>query len=452
MTKQQRLVLVISILASFVGAVDGFIVNVALPTISRDLGGGLLTQQWVVDAYLITLGACILIAGSLSDMFGRKRILSIGLLWFGIASIGCALAPTATILIVARGLQGIAGALLVPSSLAMIISSFSGPAQGKAIGTWTAWFSMAAVVGPILGGVIIAVTSWRWIFAINVLPITINIWLLRKLEVPERIKSDTKVDVIGAVLCIFALAGPVFALIEQPHYGWGEPIVMLPLVIGLMITGFFIYYESRRRDPMLPLSLFKVRNFSVGNVATAAIYGGLSMMTFVLVIFLQQVAGYSALQASVVTLPVTFVMFFLSSRAGALAGKFGPRLFMTVGPLLIGVGFLLIMSTQKQVSYVTQLLPGVLLFALGLATTVAPLTSTVLSDIDKRHAGVASAVNNAISRIAGLITVAIVGVIIGKQLNVLSFHRVLMYAACLVIVGGIVSGFGIRNHVKITAT
>ncbi|MDB5170712.1 MAG: transporter [Candidatus Saccharibacteria bacterium] len=445
MTRQQRLVLIISILASFVAFLDGSVVNVALPAISRDLGGGLMTQQWVADAYLVTLGALILLAGSLSDLFGRRRILASGLIGFAITSILCAVAPDSVFLIIARALQGIAGALLVPSSLALIISSFSGSAQGKAIGSWTGWTGIAFIVGPLVGGFLVDALSWRLIFAINVLPIAVCLWLLRYVKQPERTKH-VKVDIVGAVLCSLGVGGPVFGFIEQPHYGWGNPAILGSIIGGLLLFAGFIWYERRTAAAMLPLSLFNVRNFRFGNLATAAIYGGLSIATFLIVIFLQQVSGYSALAAGLALLPVTIIMFFLSPRFGALAGKYGPRLFMTAGPLVAGAGFLLMLLVTNDVQYWSQLLPGVLVFAVGLSMTVAPLTSAVLGDVKTSHAGVASAVNNAIARIAGLITIAVAGVITGGQLDLDGFRRAIVFTAILVMAGGIVSAIGIRNQ------
>lgn len=440
--------LIIAILASFVAFLDGSVVNVALPAMIRDLGGGLMVQQWIVDAYLITLGSLILIAGSLSDLFGRKRILMAGLAGFAVTSIMCALAPNSAFLILSRGLQGAAGALLVPSSLALIISSFTGAVQGKAIGTWTAWTGISFIIGPLLGGFLVDSTSWRLIFAINVLPIAITLWLMRRLEVPERSRDKVKVDFVGALLCIVGLAGPVFALIEQSQYGWSSPVIYAPLVGGALVLATFVWFEHRATQPMLPLSLFRVRNFSVGNMATTTIYGGLSIATFLLVIFLQQVVGYSALQAGLALLPVTLVMFVLSPRIGALAGKFGPRLFMSLGPVIGALGFLLMLGVGQQVNYVTELLPGVLLFALGLSITVAPLTSAVLGDVDPRYAGVASATNNAIARTAGLIAIALVGLVTGPHLDVDGFHRTLVVTAILLASGGLVSAIGIRNAEK----
>jgi EmrB/QacA subfamily drug resistance transporter len=448
MTAKQRLVLIVAIGASFVGALDGFIVNVALPAIDADLGGGLVVQQWVVDGYLLTLGAFILLAGSLSDLFGRKRLLQIGLIGFGVASLLCAVAPNGPTLVVARVIQGLAGALLVPSSLAMIISAFSGAAQGKAIGIWTAWFSIAAIAGPILGGLIVAGTSWRWIFAINVFPIALCLILMAKLEQPERTDEHTKVDIPGALLCVAGLAATVYGLIEQPNYGWDSPLIISMLTIGVLALIGFVVQERRSPAPMLPLQLFTRRNFNAGNFATLLIYAGLSLSSFLLVITLQQVGHYSALSAGLALVPVTLIMFFLSSRFGALAGKYGPRFFMSAGPLVAAMGFLLMLRLQTEVHYFSDLLPGVLIFALGLAMTVAPLTSAILGDVDPKYAGVGSAVNNAVARIAGLIAIAFAGVITGPNLDIDGFHRGIVIIAILLALGGLISFIGIRNRVK----
>ncbi|HEX6416776.1 MAG TPA: MFS transporter, partial [Candidatus Saccharimonadales bacterium] len=276
MTKKQQKILLIAVLASFVAFLDGSVINVALPAMANELGGGLILQQWVVDAYLITLGALMLIAGSLSDLFGRKKILLAGLIGFGATSLLCAVAPTGEFLILSRALQGCAGALLVPSSLALIISGFSGPAQGKAIGSWTAWTGMAFLVGPLLGGLLVDTSSWRLIFAINIIPILVTLWLLAGIKDPEEKHERTKVDVTGAVLAAVGLGGPVFALIEQGRFGWENPVVSVPLVVGLVSLFAFIWYERKTPNAMLPLGLFSARNFSVGNIATTAIYAGLS--------------------------------------------------------------------------------------------------------------------------------------------------------------------------------
>ena len=451
MTKQQRLVLWISILASFVAFLDGSVINVALPAITAEFSSGLSVQQWVVDAYLITLGSLILVAGSLSDLFGRKRILELGLIGFAITSILCAVAPTSEFLIVSRGLQGIAGALLVPSSLALIISTFKGQAQGKAIGSWTAWTGISFIIGPLVGGLLVDAGSWRLIFAINIIPILVTLWLMRKLEIPEKARSGTKLDVYGALLCAIGLGGTVYALIEQPNYGWSSPLIFIPLIIGLLSLAVFFWHERRTRHPMLPLGLFSVRNFAIGNLATLAIYAGLSLGTFIIAIFVQQVGGYSATEAGLALIPITLIMFFLSSRFGALAGKYGPRLFMALGPILGAIGFLAMLWVDSSVSY-WALLPGIVIFGVGLSITVAPLTSAILGAIDDAQAGIGSAINNAVARIAGLLAIAAIGPIIGAQLDLDGFYRAVMVTAGLLLAGGIVSAIGIVNAQSTDAT
>lgn len=445
MTKQQRLVLVISILASFVAFIDGSVVNVALPAISEQLGGGLAVQQWVVDAYLMTLGALMLLAGSLSDLFGRKKVLLWGLIGFGVTSLMCAFAPNATFLIISRALQGIAGALLVPSSLALIISTFPSAKQGKAIGTWTAWTGIAMIIGPLLGGFLVDTLSWHYIFAINVLPIAITLWLMRSLNVDERTRQAARVDFLGAFLGVLALGGLVFAFIEQSRLGWNSPFIYLPLLIGLLAAGLFIWQERRATHPMLPLSLFNVRNFSVGNIATVSIYAALAVASFLIAIFIQQVGGYTAFQAGMALLPVTIIMFLFSPYFGSLASVYGSRWFMAIGPAVAGVGFLSMILVNSNVHYWSQLFPGILLFGMGLAITVAPLTTAILGSIKKEHAGIGSAVNNAVSRIAGLVAIAGIGIITGPTLDLAGFHRGTITIAILLFVGGLVSVFGIQN-------
>lgn len=444
-----RLVLVIAILASFVSFLDGSVINVALPAIMREFGGGVSTQQWVVDAYLITLGSLILVAGSLSDLFGRIVILRAGLIGFGVASLICAAAPTATVLIVARGLQGVAGALLVPSSLALIISTFHGPAQAKAIGQWTGWTSVAFITGPLIGGLFVDLLSWRLVFAINVIPIAVTLYLLAGLKQKDARREGVSIDVPGAILGVIGLGLPVFALIEQGNYGFGSPLIWGSLAAGVLAFAAFIWRERMARQPMLPLGLFLVRNFWSGNVATAFVYGAISIGGFLLAVFLQQVGGYPATFAGLATLPVTIISILLSSRVGALAGKWGPRLFMTVGPLIAAAGYVsLALFTSEHPLYWTQVLPGVLLFGLGMTVTVAPLTSAILGAIDDRQSGIASATNNAVSRVAGLITTAMIGLIIGQRLDVAGFERGMIVTAALLVAGGVTSFLGIRNAVK----
>lgn len=445
---RQKRVLLVSILASFVSFLDGFIVNVALPAIGRDLGGGLTAQQWVVNAYLLTLGSLMLLAGSLSDIFGRERILTVGLVGFGTASILCALAPNAVFLEVMRAFQGAAGALLVPSSLALIMANFSGSEEGSAIGTWTSWTVIAAVIGPLVGGFLVDAISWRSIFGINVLPIGLVLWLMRPLApAPHKThkQGQSAVDGVGAVLGALGLGAVMWALIEQPHRGWASPLIVPLLVIGLLALGIFVWYEHRAAQPMLPVALFANRNFLVGNIATVLIYGGLSVSMFLVTIFLQEIGGYSALAAGLTFLPVTALMFLLSSYAGQLAGRFGPRRFMSAGPMVAGVGFLLMLRLDEAARYWTDLFPGVLLLGLGLALTVAPLTTAILGAIDKEQSGIASAVNNAAARLAGLIAIAVIGIIVGSRLTVAGFHAALWFIAALLFAGGVVSAVGITN-------
>jgi EmrB/QacA subfamily drug resistance transporter len=390
--------------------VDSTVVNVALPTLQRDLGGGLAAQQWVVNAYLLTLGSLILLGGSLADLFGERRIFALGVAGFGLASLGCAAAPTLGALVACRALQGIAGAWLTPSSLAVIVATFPPEDRGPAIGAWTAWTGVAMVVGPLVGGELLALGSWRLIFLLN-LPLVAACLALILLVMPrsERLGAMGHIDYLGGLLCAMGLAGPVFALIEQPRLGWASGAVLAPLLGGLALMAVFLAYEGRARTPMLPLGLFKRRNFSVGNLQTLTIYAGLACVSFFVTLFLQQIGGYSPLQSGLATMPITLVMLALSRRFGALADRFGPRLFMGVGPLVCAAGLLALLRVRAHVDYAAQVLPALLIFAVGLAMTVAPLTAAVLADVSERQAGIASAVNNAIARVAALLATAAVG-------------------------------------------
>ncbi|MFJ3406540.1 MFS transporter [Promicromonospora sp. NPDC090134] len=448
MTTLQRRVLVVAVLGSFVSFLDGTVVSVALPAIADELAGpgmeALPLQQWVVDAYLITLGALMLVAGSISDVYGRRRVLAAGLVGFALASILCAVAPTGPFLVLARALQGVAGALLVPSSLALIIATFSGEAQSRAIGRWTALTTGAMIVGPFVGGMLVDFASWRWVFWINVPVIAVTLWLLRGVPAAEG-EPGRHIDVPGAVLAALGLAGVVFGLIEGERLGWTSPVILVSIIAGGVMLVAFVLYQRRAADPMLPLRLFGARNFAWGNLATTAIYGALSLGGFVLTLFLQQVAGYSATASGVAQLPTTIAMIGLSAWFGTLAGRYGPRLFMTVGPIVAGVGYLLMLSIDETADYLTQVLPGQLVFGLGLSITVAPLTAAILGAVPTHDAGIGSAVNNAVARVAGLVTVAFAGIITGGVLDVASFHRALLVTAGLLVLGGLVSLVGIRN-------
>ena len=446
MSSLEKRVLYVAIVASFIAFLDGSVVNLALPAINRELGGGLVVQQWVVDAYLLTLGALILVAGSLSDQFGRVRVLQWGLAGFTATSVLCGLAWNGESLIVARGLQGVAGALLVPSSLALIVTVFSGPAQSAAIGKWSAWTSGAIVAAPLLGGVSVDVFTWRLIFFLNIVPAAAVGPALRRLREQdlERPPGST-VDVAGTVLAIIGLGGIVYAFIERGSIGWGSPQVWLPLGVGITGLAAFLFHEGRTPAPMMPLRLFSIRNFGWGNIATTVIYGALSLGFFVLGLFLQQVAGLGATAAGFALLPSTLILLLLSARVGALSGRFGPRWFMTAGPLLCAAGFLMLLGVGLPLDYFAQVFPGMMVFGIGLALTVAPLTSAILGAVDPEEAGIGSAVNNAVARIAGLVAIAFAGLITGPVITTPGLHGTAAVTAALFLAGAVASAVGIRN-------
>src|SRR3954468_22800412 len=318
---QKRLTLAAAILGSITAFVDSTVVNVALPSIRDDLGGGLAGQQWLTDAYLLTLGSLLLVGGALGDLYGRRRVFSIGLIGFGVTSLLCAIAPSITALIVARGLQGLAAALLVPNTLGLIVARFDASERGAAIGTWTAWSGIAMVLGPLAGGVLLETGSWRGIFAVNLIPIAAALGLVRRLDATHDVPAGGRVDHIGGVLATLGLGGPVYALIEGPARGWTDPVILVALVGGLAMLAAFVVFEERAAQPMLPLELFRERNFAVGNAATLAVYGGLGAVPFFLVLFLQQVSDYTPIEAGVALLPVSAIMFMLSRRWGTLADQ-----------------------------------------------------------------------------------------------------------------------------------
>jgi len=444
-----RFTLIASILGSSMVFIDGTVVNVALPAIQRDLGGGLAAQQWVVDAYLLTLGSLILVGGSLGDIFGEVRIFRLGVIAFGAASVLCAVAPDATTLIVFRGLQGIAGALLTPASLAVLTYTFSGHERGAAIGTWTAWSGISTVIGPLFGGFLLGVTSWRIIFVLNI-PIALAAIAIVMTQMPRGSsgKTGVRVDLVGAALCAVGLGGIVAGFIEQPRLGWGNPVVPGGIAGGAVCLVAFVLYEKRTPMPMLPLRLFASRNFSITNLETFAVYGGLSALFFFLTLFMQQLTGYTPFRAGLATVPVTIILFLLSRYVGSLSMRFGPRWFMSTGPLLAGVSVVALVRLRVHFDYWTDLLPTMLGFAIGLALTVAPLTTTVLSDAGPSDAGIASGINNAVSRVAGLIAIAAVGIAAAGGTDHLSahgFHRAMAIVAVLLAGGGVLGAVGLRN-------
>lgn len=440
----QRLVISIAVLASFVTFLDGTVVNVALPAISRELGGGITTQQWVVDAYLITLSALILLAGSVSDAYGRVLVMRIGLIAFGVASIAVAAAFDPLTLIIARAAQGAAGALLVPSSLALITATMRADVQSRAIGVWTAFTTGAQLVGPLLGGLFVDYLSWRFVFLINVIPIGITLLLLARLHLPEHPRG-VRVDWWSGALCALGLGAVVFALIEQPNLGWQSPAIWVPLAAGAALFALFLIRQQRSASPLMPLWLFRVRDFGWGNLATLFVYAALSLNGFVVGVYLQQGAGLSATAAGLASLPMTILMILISSRAGLWAGRWGPRIFMTIGPLIMAAGALLLL-VGADFDYWWQVLPAMIVMGLGLSLTVAPLTAAILGAIDEKHSGIASAVNNAVSRVAGLLVVAMLSTIVGGALDLDGFHSAAWVTAALLVLGGVVSWIGIRRN------
>jgi len=446
----RRIVLVVAILASFVVGLDASVVNVALPAIRQELGGGLVVQQWVVDAYMVTLGSLILVAGSLSDVFGRVRIITWGLVVFGVASIACAAAPTGEVLIVSRALQGVGGALVTPSSLALIVAAYRGAAQSKAIGSWTAWSSAAVIVGPVVGGLIVDGLGWRWIFVLTAIPIAVTIPLVLRITGDVRHEHRPRIDVVGAVLAVLGVGGVVLGLIEQERLGWGSPVVVAALVVGAAALVAFVPWELRvtrtTGAPLVPLALFRARNFTVGNLATLSIYGALGMVGFVVTLFLQEVWRLPAWLAGIATLPPTLLLLALSTTVGAFAGKYGPRWFMAAGPAVAAVGaVLMVLAGDDPRAYWWSILPGLVLVGVGISLMVTPLTSAVLGSVPENEAGVGSAVNNAIARIASLVMVALAGIVLGGGMSTAGFHRAVIVMALLLLAGTVVSAVGIRN-------
>lgn len=446
-------------LASFVAFLDGSVVNLALPAIAADFGDGLALQQWVVDGYLLALGALILVAGAVSDQFGRQAVLRMGLMVFAVASLLCAVAPTGWILVAARCLQGLGAAFLVPSSLALLNTRFSGARQAVAIGTWTAWTGTAFVVGPPLGGLLVDALSWRWVFGINVVPLAVTLYLTTKLGSEGRsaataefgsegtvARRRARIDVAGAVLCAVGLTTAVYALIERERLGPAHPAVVVGLVLGVSCLAAFPWWERRTPNPIMPPRLFAVRNFAVGNLATVFLYAAMSLGTLMVALFLQETVGMSASLAGLATLPLPVLSFFLARRFGTLAGRYGPRVFMAVGPLISATGFLLLTRARMPFDFWTQMLPGLIVFGVGMSITVSPLTAAVLAAVDPAQSGIGSAVNNAVSRIAGLIAVAFTGVIVGTTMDFAGFRYGAVVVAILFAAAGAVSAVGIRNR------
>lgn len=437
---KKQIALLATIIGSGIAFLDGTIVTLALPAISEDLGTSFSGLQWIVAGYALSLGALILLGGSLGDIYGRKKIYMLGLLGFGLTSFLCGVAPNTETLIGSRTLQGVFAALLIPGALAIINTNFPKEERGRAIGIWSAWSGAFTVIGPLLGGYLIDTASWRWIFFINVPLIAVCVFLAHIGVEESRDKRVRKVDFTGAALAAIALAGISYGLIEGPINDWHWHGV-LSLSLGFLFSGLFIWYESRAKDPMIELSLFRSRNFAGSNLMTFAMYGALAGFMFGLVIYLQTKMGYSSIKAGLSLLPVTIVLMLFSGKVGALLPKYGPRIFMTLGPVISAAGMILLLKFSPGDSYVWYLLPCVLLFSIGLVLLVAPLTTTVMASVDDSYSGIASGINNAVSRVAGLIVVALLG-LLGTD-NLYQFAIIL--SASMAAGAGIVSYLLIQN-------
>jgi EmrB/QacA subfamily drug resistance transporter len=450
-----RWVLAVAVLGSGMAFLDGTVVNVALPDIGRDLGASTSSLQWILNGYLLTLASLILIGGSLGDRHGRRRIFVLGTGLFTVASALCAIAPTAELLIVARLVQGIGGALLTPGSLAMIESSFRPDDRARAIGAWSGLGGVAAALGPLLGGYLVEAVSWRAIFLIN-LPLGAFVMAMGTRHVPETRDPTAhgRLDYPGAILAGLGLAGITYTLIEAPGQG-ASPLILLTGVGGAAALVAFLLGERRSTNPMMPLDIFASRQFSAANLVTFAVYAALGGVFFLLVAFLQISLGYSPIAAGAATLPVTGLMLVLSARAGALAQRIGARIPLTVGPLVIAAGLVLLTRIEPGDSYASGVLPAIIIFGLGLTLVVAPVTATVLAAADARHSGLASGINNAVARVAGLLAVAVLPLIAGLTGDSFydptamtdGFHMAMVACAVLAAGGGVLAWLTISSDV-----
>ena len=439
-------------------SIDATVVGIALPTIGREFHSSFGALQWVVTGYTLTLSSLLLLGGSLGDHYGRRRAFAIGVVWFTLASVLCAVMPGTTALIVARMLQGVGAALLTPGSLAILQASFDPDDRGRVIGAWSGLGGVATAAGPLIGGYLIAVTSWRFIFLVN-LPIGVVVLVLSIRHVPEsRDPTATgRVDLVGALLATLALAGVTFFLIEGPTLGWSTPAAVVALILGALSGLAFVWVERISSAPMLPPAVLRVRQFTITNAVTFIVYGALGGALFLLPVQLQVSGHYSPLESGLSLLPLTAVMLGLSARSGRLATRIGPRLQMSVGPVVVGVGLALLSRVSTDTNYLSGVLPAVLVFGLGLAITVAPLTVTALGALPDEHSGLASAVNNDVARIGGLIAVAVLPVIAGitgtsylhpAELSS-GFRTAALIAGGLCLPAGLLSAVGIRNPPRV---
>jgi EmrB/QacA subfamily drug resistance transporter len=451
-----RWVLLATILASGIAQLDATVVNVALPRIGHDLHVGLTSLQWTVNAYTLTLSGLLLLGGSLGDRLGRRRIFVFGVIWFTAASLGCAVAPSAGVLIAMRAIQGVGGAMLTPGSLAILEAVFAPDDRAPAVGAWSGLTGVASAMGPIIGGLLVGVAPWGWrlVFLIN-LPLAAFVVVAAR-HIPETRGDgvDHHIDVVGAALAALGLAALIYGLTEGSSFGWGAR-QLTATASGVLLLAVFLVVETKTRTPMLPLRVFRSHQFSAANAVTVVVYGALGGTFFLLPVELQQGAGFSPVAAGASLLPVTALLLLLSSRMGRFAAQRGPRLQMTVGPIIAAAGVALFTRIHPGASYVSAVLPGVLVFGLGMAITIAPLTATVMGAAPPGDVGVASAINNDLARTAALFAVAVLPALAGitaaayKSPAALSrgFHHAALIAAVLCALGGLLAGVLIRNDV-----
>jgi EmrB/QacA subfamily drug resistance transporter len=437
-------VMIVAIMVSMVVFLDGTVVNLALPATERDIGGGMCTQQWVVDGYLLAVAATVLPGGAISDLFGRIPVMRFGLVAFGVGSVLAATAGTPAMLIAGRLVQGFGGAFLVPGSLALINSAFDHASRPVAIGSWTAWTGTAFALGPLLGGLTVDFLSWRWIYVLSVIPMAIGFALTFWLRPMPGPSERARVDVAGAALSAVGLTATVYALIESGRHGWDD-FLRGALVVGVVALLAFVAWQRRVPHPMVPLRLFTSRNFTGANLVTAFVYGGITMGSLAIALYLQEVAGYSATAAGLVTLPSPIMSILFARGVGGMAARLGPRIFLTTGPALAGLGLLLIGPTTHGFHVATDVLPGRIMLAIGMVLAITPLTAVNLSSVESVHSGIAAAIQNATGRTSALIAVACVGLITANRLTDASFTRLMQVSAVLFFIGTVISGFAIKN-------
>jgi EmrB/QacA subfamily drug resistance transporter len=452
-----RWVIAGTVLGSGIAAIDATVVGIALPAIGKDFHSTVASLQWIVDGYTLMLAGLLLLGGALGDTYGRRKLFMIGTVWFALASLACGLSPDEWFLIIARVLQGVGAALLTPGSLAILQASFSPDDRPKAIGAWSGLGGVATAIGPFVGGWLISAVSWRLVFFIN-LPVAIAVIAISARHVPESRAPGPRepLDTTGAVMISLALAGITYSLIAASDSGWRSPRVLASLLVGVALFAAFCVKESRSANALLPLGVFRSRQFSAANAVTFVVYGALGGALFLVPVVLQEVCGYSPLEAGLALLPVTVIMLFLSARSAALAARIGPRLQMSVGPLVIAAGMALFTRVHGNGDYLTQVLPAVLVFGLGLAINVAPLTATALSAVPAEHSGIASAVNNDVARVASLIAVAVLPGLAGitgeaylhPAALLHGFHTAVLISAAASAAGGLLAALTITDPAR----